>query len=294
MMMKEFEGKTAFITGGAEGIGFYVGRLLARRGMRIMLADIDTQMLDKAVGKLRGEGFDVDGVACDVALKTDLVVAARKTGERFGKVHFLMNNAGVAVTGAQKNISEDDWRWIIDVNLMGVVYGTQVFAPLMKAHGEGGHIMNVASMAGIHGVSFSGPYCATKAAVVSLSECWRKELKKDGISVSVLCPGFVKSRIYDSMRNRQDRYGGPVHFEDEVNSKPGRAYNKELVVTGIDTQIAADRVLEALKNDEFFIFTHPHYRELHQMRVDDINEGFDRADASPALATVPRTGVILT
>ena len=292
--MKDFSGKTAFITGGAEGIGFYVARRLGREGMRIMLADIDTAMLAQAVSTLKGEGYDVDGVACDVALKSDMIAAAQKTIERFGKVHFLMSNAGVAVTGSQKSISEEDWRWIIDVNLMGVVYGAQVFAPIMKSHGEGGHIMNVASVAGIHGVSFSGPYCATKAAVISISEGWRKELKKDGIVVSVLCPGFVKSRIYDSMRNRQARYGGPVHFEDEVKAKPGRAYNKELVVTGIDTEIAAERVMEAIENDEFFIFTHPHYRELHQMHVDSINEGFDKADASPALVDVPHTGVILT
>lgn len=177
---------------------------------------------------------------------------------------------------------------------MGVVYGAQIVAPHMKSHGEGDHIMNVASIAGIHGVSFSGPYCSIKAAVVSLSECWRTELEKNGIRVSVLCPGFVKSRIYDSMRNRQKRYGGPVHFEDIVKEKPSRAYYKELVVTGIDTEIAANRVLEGLKNEEFYIFTHPHYRELHEMRVKNMTEGFDNANKSPALESVPRKGVILT
>jgi NAD(P)-dependent dehydrogenase (short-subunit alcohol dehydrogenase family) len=292
--MKDLKGKTAFISGGAEGIGFHVGRLLGRQGMNVMLADIDTQMLDQAVQTLKGEGLTVAGTPLDVALREEWEQAAERTTEAFGKVHLLMGNAGVAVTGSMKKILENDWRWIIDVNLMGIVYGAQVFVPLMKSHGEGGHIMNVASIAGIHGVSFSGPYCATKAAVVSLSECWRTELEKDGIGVSVLCPGFVKSRIYDSMRNRQARYGGPVHFDDEVKEKPARAYNKELVVTGIDTGIAANRVLEALQNEEFFIFTHPHYRELHEMRVKAMDDGFDRADASPALASVPRKGTILT
>ena len=291
--MKDLKGKTVFITGGAEGIGFHVGRLLGAQGMNVMLADIDTGTLAQAVRTLKEEGLTVEGVACDVALKADIDSAARKTIETFGKVHMLISNAGVSVTGSQKSINEEDWRWVIDVNLMGVVFGAQVFAPLIKSHGEGGHIINVASIAGIHGVSFAGPYCASKAAVVSLSESWRKELQKDGITVSVLCPGFVKSRIYDSMRNRQARYGGPVHFEDEVKEKPARAYNKELVVTGIDTEIAANRVLEGIRDDEFFIFTHPHYRELHQMRVDNINAGFDKADASPALAAVPRQGAIL-
>lgn len=292
--MKDLKGKTVFITGGAEGIGFHVGRLLGAQGMNVMLADIDTETLAQAVRTLKAEGLTAEGVACDVALKADIDSAARKIIETFGKVHMLINNAGVSVTGSQKSISEEDWRWVIDVNLMGVVFGAQVFAPLIKSHGEGGHMINVASIAGIHGVSFAGPYCASKAAVVSLSECWRKELQKDGITVSVLCPGFVKSRIYDSMRNRQARYGGPVHFEDEVKENPARAYNKELVVTGINTEIAANRVLEGIRDDEFFIFTHPHYRELHQMRVDNINAGFDKADASPALASVPRQGAILT
>lgn len=292
--MKDFKGKTAFITGGAEGIGFHIGRVLARQGMNVMLADIDTPLLAEAVRTLKGEGLKVEAVPLDVAVKEEWMAAAAKTIAVFGKVHLLVGNAGVSVTGSQKYIGESDWRWVIDVNLMSIVFGAQVFAPLMKAHGEGGHILNVASMAGIHGVSFSGPYCATKAAVVSLSECWHTELKRDGIGVSVLCPGFVKSRIYDSMRNRQVRYGGPLYHDEVVKEKPAWKHSKELVVTGIDTEIAANRVLEGLQNDEFFIFTHPHFRELHQMRVKEIDAGFDRADASPALVDVPRKGAILT
>ncbi|MDA8137326.1 MAG: SDR family NAD(P)-dependent oxidoreductase [Desulfobacteraceae bacterium] len=291
--MKDLKGKTAFISGGAEGIGFYVARVLGRQGMKVMLGDIDAKMLEQAVQTLKGEGLNVEGVYMDVALKTDWEVAAEKTIQTFGKVHLLIGNAGVAVTGAQKYIQESDWRWIIDVNLMSIVFGTQVFFPLLKAHGEGGHILNVASIAGIHGVSYSGPYCATKAAVVSLSECYRREFEKDGIEVSVLCPGFVKSRVYDSMRNRQARYGGPIHHEDLVKVKPSREMNKKIVVEGIDTDIAANRVLEGLLNNEFYIFTHPHYRDLHEGRAREMTEAFIRADASPALATVPRSGIVL-
>lgn len=292
--MKDLKGKTAFITGGAEGIGFCTGRLLAQQGMNVMLADIDTDVLEKAVATLKEEDLKVAGVYMDVALKADWLTAFDKVVETFGNVHFLMGNAGVAQTGAQKNISEDDWRWVLDVNLMSIVYGAQVFAPHMKAHGEGGHIMNVASMAGLQGVSFSGPYCASKAAVVSLTECWRVELGRDGIEVSVLCPGFVKSRIYDSMRNRQERYGGPVYFDDIVKEKPSRQMNKKIVVEGIDTEIAANRVLEGLLNNELYILTHPHYRKMHMERVEKLNEAYDRSDASPALATVPKDdGLIL-
>ncbi len=292
--MKDLKGKTAFITGGAEGIGFHTARVLGNQGMKLMLADIDADMLDQAVKTLKGEDLIVEGIVMDVAVKTEWEAAAQKAFETFGNVHFLMGNAGVAVTGAQKYIPESDWRWIIDVNLMSIVYGTLLFAPHMKAHGEGGHIMNVASMAGLQGVSYSSPYCATKAAVVSLSEGWRVELEKDGIEVSVLCPGFVKSRVYDSMRNRQVRYGGPLYHDDLVKEKPSRKMNKDIVVNGIDTEIAANRVLEAILANEFYVITHPHYRESQQERAKRIDDAFASAEASPALANVAREGVVLT
>ncbi len=292
--MKDFKGKTAFITGGAEGIGFFIGQMLAKQGMNVMLADIDAQMLTQAVKTLQAEGFNVQGVALDVTLKEEWVTAAKKTIDAFGKVHMLVGNAGVSATGAQHTIGENNWRWVLDVNLMGLVFGGEVFIPLLKAHGEGGYILNVASMAGMQGVSYSGPYCASKAAAVGLSECWRAELQKDGIVVSVLCPGFAKSRIYDSMRNRQERFGGPVYFDDLVRAKPNRAFNKEMVVTGIDTHIVADRVLEALQNEEFYIFTHPHYREMLEQRIHDLTEALEAAEASPALKDVPRKGRILS
>lgn len=292
--MKDFKGKTAFVTGGAEGIGYYIGQMLGRQGMNVMLSDIDTGMLDSAVKALQAEGLNVQGVALDVTLKDEWIAAAQKTIETFGKVHMLVSNAGVSETGGQHSIGENNWRWVMDVNLMGLVFGGVVFIPLLKSHGEGGYILNVASMAGLLGTSYAGPYCASKAAAVSLSESWRIELKRDGIVVSVLCPGFAKSRIYDSMRNRQERYGGPVSFDDLLKAKPVRAINKEMVVAGIDTQIVADRVLEAIQNEEFYIFTHPHHRETLEMRFKELIEAMERAEASPTLADVPRTGDILS
>lgn len=291
--MKNLNGKTVFITGGAEGIGFYAGRSLAKAGMNVMLADIDGDQLDQAVNGLKSEGLNVEGVRCDVSQKSDLSAAASKTIEIFGKVHVLINNAAVSVIGAQKNITEQDWRWILDVNILGVAFGTQVFAPLMKAHNEGGHIMNVASVAGLHGLSFGGPYSASKAAVISLAEGWRVELEKDNIVVSVLCPGFVKTRIYDSHRNRQDKYGGPAYFDDMVKKAPFLAANKKDVTTGIDPEIVGERIVEAIMNDEYYVFTHPHFRPVNIERAANINRGFDIADSSPALKEVPRKGVIL-
>ena len=291
--MKDFKGKTAFVTGGAEGIGYFIGQMLAKQGMNVMLSDIDTKMLDSAVKKLQAEGLKVQGVPLDVTLKEEWLAAAQKTVETFGKVHMLVGNAGVGPNGAQHAIGENNWRWVMDVNLMGLVFGGEVFIPLLKAHGDGGYILNVASMAGINGVSYASCYCASKAAAVSLSESWRSELKKDGIVVSVLCPAFVKSRIYDSMRNRQARYGGPVSFDELVKEKPKQALNKEMVVTGIDTDIVANRVLEGLKEEEFYIFTHPHFRELLEKRNAALISAMEKAEASPALENVPRKGIII-
>jgi NAD(P)-dependent dehydrogenase (short-subunit alcohol dehydrogenase family) len=277
--MQNLKGKTAFITGGAEGIGFHSARALAGQGMNIMLTDINTEKLEQAIATLKSEGIDVNGCVLDVSVRNQWDAALDKTISAFGSVHFLMNNAGVSVIGGQQNIEEQEWRWIIDVNLMGVVYGCQVFAPHIKSHGEGGHIMNVASMAGMQGIEFASPYCATKAAVVSLSESWRSELAHSGIEVSVLCPGFAKTKIYDSYRNRQQHYGGPVYFDDLVKLKPSRAASKEVGVTGIDVELVAERVVKGVLDNEMYVFTHPQFRQAQMDRFRLINTAFDSGDS---------------
>ncbi|WP_332821549.1 SDR family NAD(P)-dependent oxidoreductase [Pseudomonas sp.] len=286
--MQALTGKTAFITGAAEGIGFHIARTFAQQGMNVMLADIDAAMLEQARQTLKDEGHSVAAVVCDVAQRDALEAAAKATLERFGKVHVLVNNAGVSVAGPQDRISEKNWRWIIDVNLMGVVYGAQVFVPLIKEHGEGGHVINVASVAGTLGMPFAGPYCATKAAVVSLSESWQGELKSAGIGVSVLCPAFAKSRIYCSERNRQAEYGGVPSLNAQTNPRTleAAAKAKAAVTNGIETYIVADRLLEAVLHNELYVFTHPHYRPVVEGRSQQLSLAFDSAEASPTLKNV--------
>ncbi|MDX1369455.1 SDR family NAD(P)-dependent oxidoreductase [Pseudomonas sp.] len=286
--MQTLTGKTAFITGAAEGIGFHIARTFAQQGMNVMLADIDAAMLEQARQTLKDEGHSVAAVVCDVAKRDALEAAAKATLERFGKVHVLVNNAGVSVAGPQDRISEKNWRWIIDVNLMGVVYGAQVFVPLIKEHGEGGHVINVASVAGTLGMAFAGPYCATKAAVVSLSESWQGELKSVGIGVSVLCPAFAKSRIYCSERNRQADYGGVPSLNAQPNPRTleAAAKAKAAVTNGIETHIVADRLLEAVLHNELYVFTHPHYRPVVEGRSQQLSLAFDSAEASPTLKNV--------
>src|SRR3954454_6458845 len=205
--MQNLRGKTAFVTGGASGIGLALGQAFAQAGMRVMLADIETDALAKAVEKMRGFGSDVRGIACDVSDPVAVEFAAKETYASFGNVHVLCNNAGVAGGSGIDDISLDTWRWVIDVNLMGVVYGIRSFLPRIRAHGEGGHIVNTASMAGLESGMGLSPYATSKFAVVAISEGLARQVNPLGIGVTVLCPGFVRTAISESARNRPKRYG---------------------------------------------------------------------------------------
>src|SRR5947209_16615085 len=205
--MRELAGKTAFVTGGASGIGFALGRAFAQAGMKVMLADIETGALTAAIKMLHEFGANVRGTVCDVSDCDSVERAANATFEAFGNVHVVCNNAGVAAAGGIDNISLDNCRWVLDVNRMGVLHGIRSFLPHIRAHGEGGHIVNTASMAGMNsGLGFS-PYVASKFAVVGMSEGLATQLKPFGIGVTVLCPGFVRTGIGESGRNRPQRYG---------------------------------------------------------------------------------------
>jgi NAD(P)-dependent dehydrogenase (short-subunit alcohol dehydrogenase family) len=274
--MHELKARTAFVTGGASGIGFALCRAFAQSGMKVMLADIEIAALERAVGSLRDFGRNVRGIQCDVADPDSVERAARATFDAFGKVHILCNNAGVAAGGGIDHISLDNWRWVIDVNLMGVVYAIKNFLPHMLAHGEGGHIVNTASMAGmINGMGFS-PYAASKYAVVSMSEGLALQLQPHGIGVSVLCPHFVRTGIGESGRNRPDRYGKTQPLDP---ASPAAALVAELarrIEAGLDPVEVAARVLAAIRNDELYIFTHPKMREMVENRFAAIQAAMDR------------------
>jgi len=165
--MREFVGKAAFVTGGASGIGLALGRAFAEAGCKVMLADIEKTVLDAALASLSGSGREIRGIVCDVADTASVEAAAEAAFSAFGKVHILCNNAGVGALGGIDHIALDDWRWVLDVNLIGVVNGVRAFLPHMRAHGEGGHIVNTASMAGMFNLHQGfAPYPATKYAVV--------------------------------------------------------------------------------------------------------------------------------
>lgn len=282
--MQEFKGKTAFITGGASGIGLSMARAFGRAGMNVVLADIDLDAARSAAERLSAEQVKTHPVRCDVSERGAVRAAALEAVARFGKVHVVCNNAGVAVGGQIGTVGERDWDWIIDVNLKGVVYGVETFAPLIRSHGEGGHIVNTASMAGMVSPPGLEPYCATKFAVVAMSEGWAQQLQPMNIGVSVLCPGFVRTRIHESGRARQERYGGVGDVDPGVAATREEAAQN--VLSGIDPDIVGNRVLEAVRNGEFYIFTHPAMRAFVEARFQMILAAFDSAYHSPALASV--------
>jgi NAD(P)-dependent dehydrogenase (short-subunit alcohol dehydrogenase family) len=258
--MRDLAGKAAFVTGGASGIGLALGRAFAEAGMKVMLADIETEALQAAVKSLHNLGPDVRGVACDVTEPDSVERAAKASYEAFGNIHVVCNNAGVAAGSGVDNISLEDWRWVLDVNLMGVVHGVRTFLPHIRAHGQGGHFVNTASMAGMVSAMGFSPYCASKFAVVSMSEGLATQLAPLGIGVSVLCPGWVRTRIDNSGRNRLERYG-PRRTPDTA-SAAGQlaAYVAERVKSGLDPADVAARVLAAIRENELYVFTHPEMR----------------------------------
>src|SRR5215831_17226097 len=241
--MKNFTNKVAFVTGASTGIGYALAEALGRAGMRVMIAGINEQNLDAAVAKLRSAGITAERVQCDVASRASVQNAANATIAKFGKVHVVCNNAGVGMGGEIGTIGESDWEWVIRVNVMGVVHGTEIFAPLIAQHGEGGHIVNTSSIAGLLASPGGEPYAATKFAVVAMSEGWRLQLAPRGIGVSVLCPAFVRTSIGSGHRNRP---GGPRPGGGEL----GAALLNKLVEGGMDPQMLAARVLEAIRDDE--------------------------------------------
>jgi NAD(P)-dependent dehydrogenase (short-subunit alcohol dehydrogenase family) len=277
--MRDLAGKTAFVTGGASGIGFALGAAFAQAGMKVMLADIETDALAEAVKSLHDFGPNVRGVACDVADPVSVERAAKASYQAFGNVHVVCNNAGVAAAGGIDNISLDNWRWVLDVNLMGVLHGIRTFLPHIRAHGEGGHIVNTASMAGMNsGLGFS-PYVASKFAVVGMSEGLATQLKPFGIGVSVLCPGYVRTRIGESGRNRPQRYGATQTPDPASPAGLLLAQITERLESGLDPSDVASRVLAAIREDELYVFTHPEMRAELEDRFAAIMAAMDQAAA---------------
>ena len=277
--MRGLAGRTAVVTGGAGGIGLSMASAFAQAGMKVMIADIETDALDAAVENLRRITPDIDGSICDVADAASVERAAQATFDGFGHVHVVCNNAGVAAGGGIDHVSLDNWRWVIDVNLMGVLHGIRSFLPHIRKHGEGGHIVNTASMAGMQGGLGFSPYGASKFAVVSMSEGLHTQLKPHGIGVSVLCPSYVRTKIGESGRNRPQRYGASQPLDP---ASPAAAMVAEIAKNlqgGLDPAGVAARVIAAIRDDRLYIFTHPGMRAEVEDRFAAILAAMDAVTA---------------
>jgi len=263
--MKELAGKVAFVTGGASGIGLGIVKAMVGAGMKVALADLRRDHLEAALAEFAagGASASVHGIVLDVSDRPAMAAAAEETQKRFGKVHVLVNNAGVGVEGPLRQATYDDWDFGIGVNLGGVINGIQTFLPLIRAHGEGGHVVNTASLAGlVYMPAQFAVYATSKAAVITLTECLRDDLLPDHIGVSVLCPGPVKSNIHESGRNRPAKFSGTSGFADAE----ARLAQRTVSPLWMDPKVVGERVLHAIRQDELYIITHGEWREAFLQR----------------------------
>ncbi len=267
--MYDVTGKTAVVTGAASGMGLAMARSFAEAGMSVVMADIEQARLDAAVASLTTAGHRAIGVPTDVSDEAQIQALARATLDEFGSVHVVANNAGIGIGGAVDEMTLDDWKWVIDVDLWGVIYGVRTFLPLLKEQGEG-HITATSSMAGLVSGPVLGAYHVAKHGVVALMDTVRIELKiaKSPVRASVLCPGPIDTDITTSHRNRPA--GLSEHQSSELEEKFWNNLSNELS-RGMDPAEVGELVLDAIRNERFWILTHPNeFIPLVERRVQAI------------------------
>lgn len=272
--METFEGKVAVVTGAGSGIGQAMAVAFAAEGMKLVLADIEAGALEETAEQLRASGAEVFAVTADVSVASDVDRIGNAAMDLFGAVHVACNNAGVSGGGLSWEIDLATWKWILDVDLWGVIHGVHTFTPLIIASG-GGHIVNTASMAGLTSNPGMGPYNVAKHGVVTLSETMSIELQMahPEVGVSVLCPGWVRTRINESERNRPDVDAtGELQETDE-----GLLALKEMVnnwiAEGLQPAHVASLVVDAIRNNRFYVLTHPEWQGMIRDRVDRMLSG---------------------
>jgi NAD(P)-dependent dehydrogenase (short-subunit alcohol dehydrogenase family) len=272
--MQDFEGKVAVVTGGASGIGLAMATRFAQEGMKIVLGDVEEGALETAVARLRQQEFEVHGVVTDVSNASSVENLARETIERFGKVHIVCNNAGVGGSRATRiwDATLDDWEWAMGVNLWGVIHGVRTFVPIMLSQDEEGHVVNTASVAGL--VQGNRVYSVTKHGVVALTEALYDGLTLEGAKVgaSVLCPGLYFTNLSAAERNRPDALNERPDEEKTMSSDPAIADRARQLreISGRQPDDLAERVLQGIKDNRFYILTHDEYDGVIRERMENI------------------------
>jgi NAD(P)-dependent dehydrogenase (short-subunit alcohol dehydrogenase family) len=272
--MGELEGKVAAVTGAASGLGKAMALAFAAEGMHVALADVDAENLSATAEAVRARGVKAFSMRIDVSKGEEVEVFADRTQAELKGVHLVCNNAGVALTGAAWENTPQDWQWILGVNLWGVVHGVRAFTPRLVAQNEG-HIVNTASVAGLICPPGMAAYCATKHAVVALSEALQHDLRERGsaVGVSVLCPAYVPTGIADSERNRPPELGTSRKSERD-------AMLRKAVTSGkLSADDVARAVVAAVKSGRFYILTHPAIKGAIRARMEDVLD--ERAPRDP-------------
>jgi len=289
--MKDFEGKVAVVTGGASGIGFAMASRFGQEGMKVVLADIEAPALEAAVTRLRQQEHEVLGVLTDVSKPESVEALAQQTLDAFGKVHVLCNNAGVG-GGAHNGIWEatlQDWRWAINVNLWGVIHGVHAFVPAMIAQDEEAHVVNTASMAGL--AQGNRIYSVTKHAVVALSEALHDGLHMQNTKVrcSVLCPGLTNTNLMFAARNRpQDLRNYPDETPSAAQQERSANSKRMVEEQGLPPERTAEIVLQAIKDEQFYILTHEDYDDVIRERMENILARRNPVPKGPGLTSMQR------
>ena len=267
--MKNFEGKTAVITGAASGIGKSLAEKFAKENMQVVLADIEEDALEKTVENLRHYQHRVIGIKTDVLVEDSIKELFAKAKEEYGNIHILCNNAGIGANSGNKaiwEIDKNDWDWVMGVNYQAVLHGLQTFIPHMLEHGEEGHVVTTVSMAGL--LPGAGTYGVSKHAVMALTEALSRDLQARGakINASVLCPGFVDTNIDKSERNRPNH----MNKSEEVIPQVGAEIMSTMLRQGKKPNEVADIVHEAIKENIFYILSHPAWDDSLKSHFENI------------------------
>jgi NAD(P)-dependent dehydrogenase (short-subunit alcohol dehydrogenase family) len=268
-----FQGRAAVITGGANGIGFATASEFARRGARLMLGDIDQTALDSAVARLRSDGVDAHGVLCDVRKLDDVVRLADAAFDVFRDVHVVFNNAGIAYAGPIAQTSHDDWRFVIDVDLWGPIHGVEAFLPRLIAQGGDSHMVFTSSFAGLIPNVGLGPYCVAKYGVVALAETLAREVRPNGIGVSVLCPMIVETNLLANTERVRSADYGPA-------TPPAAGTVRDLASAPTDDSVldvedVARLTADAILSNRLYVLPHRAARDSIKRRFERIDRTFD-------------------
>ena len=279
--MKNIEGKVAFITGGASGAGYGMAQVFSQNGMKVVIADIRQDSLDRAMSHF-GRDQNVHPIRLDVSDREAFARAADEAEKIFGKVHIVCNNAGINLFVPIEECTYNDWDWVMGVNFGGVVNGVQTFVPRIRKHGEGGHIVNTASMAAFLPSALAGIYTASKYAVRGLSEALRLSLYRYNIGVSVFCPGLINSMIYESEKVRPEQYASP---ENTARSQETMDILPEIHKAGMDPVEVGEKVLAGIRRNDMYIFSHPEFDDELREIFEEVLESLPREEApEPRLA----------